>query len=1022
VTAFTDPAQLVDVMGIPFSDEQLEAITADLGPQVIIAGAGTGKTTVMAARVVWLVGTSQVDPHHIVGLTFTNKAAGELSLRITKALERLDSGGEGQRPTVATYDSFAASVMSEFGSWLGIGPSSRIITKAEAAMLAEEVLVTTDHLTSRLAQASWGNIVEAIVDGEANIQAHLVSDQRILDHGQQLLADLSHAPRNRQGNVFPEIRAAIEIAQERIELLHLCQRFRQLKRERHVMEFADQMAQAVEVVESFPLIGEILRDRYQVVVVDEYQDTSPAQIALLSGLYGASAGRENYPITAVGDPLQAIYTWRAAAADSIYSFPEVFRRETPMCHTLTINRRSGEEILHVANAISTKLREDPLLAAQAPPLLRTDGGDKSAEVELYEFPAWDDELDWLVSAIDQSHTQDQQDYDQIAVLVRQRKHIPAIVAACSRAGIPVSSPRVSTLVGVEPISHVLAMMELLVDEDDHRCAVEILAGSRFGVDEVDLELLYHRTRSSPTSSQGRTVTEVLKDPGLGYSDHGRHAYQRLGADLELLSHHSGGVLDHVLWIIETIGLDQEMRSSFKDSYGYYQQFLSLVADFSVNYPSAKLGGLLAYLHSEDRYSTSTLSSPGEGHEAVHVMTIHQAKGLEWNHVYLPAMVSGVFPYDRVRDNPLTTASALPSILRCDANAVPQLTEVTKPGLVTYRDALKESLLLSEDRLAYVGITRARTKVVLSGHHRYPGLVNPRQRSPYMDIIEATLPIAITQMGEQDAPSDPAHLEAYPWRVPGHIDWHEAARAIHQIQINEQDTNTNWGESVLPGEALQELARWDEAIDRMITQSQCDLSIDVRLPAPLSASQLVRLEQDPDQFLAELVRPMPQAPSRQTRTGSTFHDWVEQYYRAAGHGGGATITDEPSIEDLCRKFRSSVFAQARPQALEEAIITTIAGHAISGRIDAVFDLEDNPQLCAEKLIPPGKKILIIDWKTGSARADERQLAIYSRAIAQVREVDPQDIIAGFYYVKDSRLAIVPPDDSSLDGLLTSVELV
>lgn len=144
----TDPEQLKELLGIPFTPEQTACITAPPAPQVIVAGAGSGKTTVMAARVVWLVGTGQVAPEQVLGLTFTNKAAGELAERVRKALVKagvtdpdvIDPDNPPGEPVISTYHAFAGRLLTDHGLRIGLEPSSRLLADASRFQLAARVL------------------------------------------------------------------------------------------------------------------------------------------------------------------------------------------------------------------------------------------------------------------------------------------------------------------------------------------------------------------------------------------------------------------------------------------------------------------------------------------------------------------------------------------------------------------------------------------------------------------------------------------------------------------------------------------------------------------------------------------------------------------------------------------------------------------------------------------------------------------------------------------------------------------
>lgn len=261
----TDPAQLSQALGIPFSEQQLAAITAPLEPSVIIAGAGSGKTTVMAARVVWLVGSGQVRPEQVLGLTFTRKAAGELGGRVRRALLAagvLDADVEAGEELILTYDAFAGRLVAEHGLLLGIEASSRLITTAARFRLAARIVAETaglDHL-SRLRPAA---VAQRVVELSAELRSHLVEPAQLQAQADNFTRALAAAPRNPRGAEYAALQLAAAATAERLELAALVQRYEALKLELGYVEFADQMAAAARLAVEVPSVSAALRSELQ---------------------------------------------------------------------------------------------------------------------------------------------------------------------------------------------------------------------------------------------------------------------------------------------------------------------------------------------------------------------------------------------------------------------------------------------------------------------------------------------------------------------------------------------------------------------------------------------------------------------------------------------------------------------------------------------------------------------------------------------------------------------------------------
>ncbi|MDO5499061.1 MAG: ATP-dependent helicase, partial [Propionibacteriaceae bacterium] len=265
----SDPAELSEALGIPFSEQQLTAITAPPEPAVIIAGAGSGKTTVMAARVVWLVGTGSVRPEQVLGLTFTRKAAGELSERIRTALVRagvLDTDGvdEAGEQVVMTYDAFAARLVSEHGLRVGVDGDQTMITGATRYRLSARVVANAAGPFESLSRLRPVSLIDRVLKLDADLQAHLVDRGALDRHAREWRLAWAEAPQWR-GKPYASVRDAEAALAERLELASLVRDYQQLKHRLGVVEFAEQMAVAARLVRDVPEVARLVRDQFPVV-------------------------------------------------------------------------------------------------------------------------------------------------------------------------------------------------------------------------------------------------------------------------------------------------------------------------------------------------------------------------------------------------------------------------------------------------------------------------------------------------------------------------------------------------------------------------------------------------------------------------------------------------------------------------------------------------------------------------------------------------------------------------------------
>ncbi|MGH3745432.1 MAG: UvrD-helicase domain-containing protein, partial [Mycobacteriales bacterium] len=280
-------AQVAAVMGIPFTSEQLAAITAPPDRAVqIVAGAGSGKTAVMAARVVWLVGSGHVRPDEVLGLTFTNKAAGELAGRVRSALDRLaghtgDTSDDDVEPTVSTYHAYAGALVREHGLRIGVEPDARLLVDAVRFQLAGSVIRRYDGPLPNLHNAV-SVTVAALVALESECSDHLVdpADVRpwlldLVGRVEEIADAAAQLPKSKMR--VDHLRGAAETARRNADLCLLVAAYRAAKRDRGAVDFGDQIGLAQRIATECPEVARSERTRFRAVLLDEYQDTSVAQ-------------------------------------------------------------------------------------------------------------------------------------------------------------------------------------------------------------------------------------------------------------------------------------------------------------------------------------------------------------------------------------------------------------------------------------------------------------------------------------------------------------------------------------------------------------------------------------------------------------------------------------------------------------------------------------------------------------------------------------------------------------------------
>ncbi len=981
-----DPRELSQVLGIPFSDEQLAAATAPLSPQLIVAGAGTGKTTVMAARVVWLVGSGFVSAGQVLGLTFTNKAAAELRHRIRQGLERLSRPtNDDLDATVLTYHAFANRVLSEFGSLVGIEDDAQLLTDAQRSRLAYRVACEPGETTGL--SGSLENLASEILRMDDELTELGIETSGLRDHDEGIVNLMAEA----QGPAG--IRASIvSAAESRTRISHLVDQFRGLKAEGQYLDFADSMRMVADLAGGVPLVRDRLRERFGVVLLDEYQDTSRVQRLFLQEIFG-----DGHPITSVGDPCQAIYGWRGASVTNIDEFPRHFARtdgQPAEIYPLTINRRSGDQILMAANSVATELREAhpqvrPLRSAHDAP---------TAQLRCALLQSYDDELAWLADHI--SNRMTHQDASDIAILCRKNDQVVAVSEALRERGISVQPATKQDLLAAPEVVWVTSLLQILVDPFANPELVHHLTGPRWRIGPRDLALLGRRAdmlaaEADVSANPDLSLLDAVADPGpvemFEFSQMARGRFAEFLAELDQL----GQLRDRPIVEITTEAIELLAPLLLPPGDGRLPPallgLLGLARGFRSLSGGRSLPEFITYLKDCRRFKQRPDAAVAPRAGGVRVMTVHAAKGLEFPTVYVPFLSRHVFPSSRGSSRWPTSAAGTPPVAADEPDVARSLgfpgREFVTKDSDAFKEACREQDRLEEDRLAYVAVTRAKRALIASGHW-WGSRKEPHGPSPYLERIRAVC--------DQTA---------------GHVDeWHEEAGVDPRAAQREQESLT-WPGTAVQGDAValaEEIEHalgspadellagpWHQQIDEILEIRQAEglLSEAVQLPEVMSVSQLLKWRKNSERFLTDLARPMPVRPSAAAERGTRFHAYVEErmgqqelFDLADWVGDQGQFAERQQFEKL---FGQTRFAEQKPAAVEHPFVLELGGAILTGRIDAVFSCED-----------PGFDWEVIDWKTGSLdRADAMQLSVYQAAWAAHTGSAPERIRGVFVQLND-----------------------
>lgn len=1089
------PTELACALGLfPPTEEQSAVIAAPPGPLVVIAGAGAGKTETMAARVVWLIANGYADPSQVLGLTFTRKAAGQLLRRVRSRLARLAGVGLGVAgpvggavvesegaPVISTYHAFAGSLLRDYGLLLPVEPDTRLLSETELWQLAFDVVSgyrgelhtdKTPAAVTSMVLRLWGQLAEHLVDTGQLRDTHVELER--------LVHALPAGPYQRERGPSQWLLRLLGTQTERAELVPLLDALNERMHAAKVMDFGMQMASAARLAAAFPQVGEDLRSRYRVVLLDEYQDTGHAQRIALSALFGGGAD-DGLALTAVGDPIQSIYGWRGASATNLPRFTTDFPRSdgTPApVLELRTSWRNPPRTLRVANAVSAEARRRSVAVHALRP--RPDAPPGTVRCAL--LPDVVSEREWIAGHLAARYQRARADGvspPTAAVLVRRNADAAPIADALRARGIPVEVVGLAGLLSVPEVAEVVAMLRLVADPTAGAAAMRVLTGARWRLGAHDIAALWQRARvlggtvpagappspesiasaADPSSVDADAVclADAIADPGPAgsYSAAGYQRITALAAELSALRAHLGHRLPElVAEVRRVLGVDCEVRAAAGVEAGWagtehLDAFADVVAGYAERADGAatpldasattSVAGLLAFLDVAETVENGLAPAPlAVARDRVQVLTVHSAKGLEWQVVAVAHLSGGTFPSTASKSTWLTDAAELPPLLRGDracagALGIPVLdtSDVTNRKQLSdkiseHRRQLEQRRVDEERRLLYVAITRAEDTLLVSGHHWGATGIKPRGPSDFLleikDVIDGSAAAGDPCGVVQHWAAAPADGERNPLRDKViEAVWPADPLALRRGDVERGAALVSRALAAEPGGPVVDVDGWAADVDALLAErARVTEPPTGELPGQLSVSSLVGLARDPVGAAQRLRHRLPSRPDPHALLGNAFHAWVQKFYGAEclfdlGDLPGAAdsdVGDTTELTALQAAFYESSWAARTPVAVEVPFEMPIGDTLVRGRIDAVF-------------ADPDGGATVVDWKTGepprgpeALRQAAVQLAVYRMAWAALAGVPESSVRTAFYYVR-ARTTVVPeelPSAAEVAGLL------
>jgi len=671
--------------------EQLEAIRHKRGPLLIIAGAGTGKTTVITERIKYLIFNKLAKPSEILALTFTEKAAREMEERVDIAMPY----GYTQM-WISTFHSFCDRVLRAEALHIGLDPKYKLMSEAETIQFIRNNLFKFDLKYFR----PLGNptkFVGGMLQHFSRLQDEDVSPREYLQYARKL------AKKKRKSR---EEKAEIE---KTIELAKAFKTYDELKIKEAMMDFGDLIGKTLMLFRQRPNVLKEYQKQFKYLLVDEFQDTNYAQNELAILLAG-----KNKNITVTGDDDQAIYRWRGAAVSNIIQFRKTYPKAKIV--VLTKNYRSAQEILDRAYRLIQHNNPDRLEAVEkVDKRLISQRRQSRGEIEFIHADRVENEADQVAKKIQELTGEGGLDFKDIAILVRANNHSEPFIRALSRHRIPYQFLGPGRLFKQPEILDLVSYLKVLYNLEDSVAFYRLLSIAHFDIEGRDLAKIgnYARRFNQSLYEACEGVDEIF------VSSETKRKIKKLikiiERHLKLVRKETAGQL--LYYFLEETGLLRKLlnpdSSEAEKRAVNISKFFDKLKTYEVDHEDATVPVVVDWIELSGELGESPRAADTDWTEinAVNILTAHSAKGLEFPAVFLVNLVSQRFP----------------TIERREQIPIPE-------------DLIKEILpigdyhLQEERRLFYVAMTRARDKLFFTAADYYGEGKREKKLSPF--IFEA----------------------------------------------------------------------------------------------------------------------------------------------------------------------------------------------------------------------------------------------------------------------------------------------
>ncbi len=936
--------------------EQKKAVTHTDGPLLIVAGAGTGKTTVITTRIAWLIEQGLAKPEQILALTFTDKAAGEMEERVDLMLPYgyVDL-------QISTFHAFCERLLREYGAQIGLSPEFEVLSELDAWLLVRGQLDRfeldyyrplgnpTKYLKSLLQHFSRAK--DAAITPEMYVS--LIESQQADKDAVDEDSDLSRTT----------------------ELAHAYHTYQQILLENDALDFGDLILYSLRLLRERPAVLKAVQERFHFVLVDEFQDTNHAQYELVRLI---AEPRRN--ITIVGDDDQAIYKFRGASIENILRFESDYPECTRV--VLTNNYRSTQSILDHAYRF-IQMNNPRRLEAQSPDVLSKKlvaASRETGTIEHIHSATSEEEVTAVLKKIIELKENDPQVvWNDFAVLVRSNGAGGEFAQAFERHKIPFQFLALSGLYTKPIVLDVLALLRVIDQPHDSPSLYRVLTFPLWILSSATIaELNRLANRKGKSLFEAITLSKSFLSVDLDDAvqlDAIIHLVIELGQKAKIQS--STEVFLHAMkesGYLEYINKLSEQKK--REQFGFLQQLFARLKSFERRADHKSLHEFLAeFAHERDAGEEGSLSVDLDaGPDMVRIMTIHAAKGLEFKYVFVVNLVDRKFPTQR----------------RADAIPLPV-------GFQQNEAVLDEAVLHLEEerRLFYVAMTRAKHGLFLTSADDYGG-VRKRKLSRFLDELgysksEVDVPIVL-ELFDEDKGGQMETREDIKAYIPKHFSFTQLA-AFQTCPLQYKFAH------ILH---VPVFGRWTFSFGKTMHNTlQRYFTVWMERTGKRQESLFERTERTERTERNEL--PVSVEELLEMYRACWQDDWypndrVRQQYQQKGR------------EQLIRYVKSFNEMPPFPLALEQGYTYKIDDIILKGRIDRMDSFEDGVEIIDYKTGSPKTEKML-------ERSDKEQLWLYQLAARDVLKLNPRKLT--FVYLEDGSHVSFLGNEKDLEQLRTEV---